>query len=62
MIGIKITAISTSRKIFIPQQIWKPIKKRVEKIVAVLTIYTALKLSHGNAYRMISVHTDKKIA
>ena len=37
MIGIKITAISTSRKIFISQQIWKQIAKHVEVNFAVLT-------------------------
>ena len=48
MIGIKITAISTSRKIFIFQQIWKQIEKHVEVNLAVLTIWTALKLTQGN--------------
>ena len=36
--GIKITTISTCRKIFNSQQICKPIKKHVEEIVVVLTI------------------------
>ena len=30
------------------QHIWKQIQKHVEKIVAVLTIEAALKLTHGN--------------
>ena len=48
-IGIEITTISTVRKIFISQQIWKPLKKHVEKVVAVLTIQPVLKLIHGKA-------------
>ena len=37
-IGINSTTISTCRKIFISQQIWKQIEKHVEEISAVLTI------------------------
>ena len=62
-IGIKITTISTFRKIFISQQIWKQTEKHVEELVAVLTIQTALKLTHGKALlQMISFHTGQKIA
>ena len=41
--GIKITTISTCRNIVIPQQLQKRIKWQVERIVVVITIYTALK-------------------
>ena len=37
-IGIKITTISTFRKIFISQQILEQTEKHVEELVAVLTI------------------------
>ena len=47
--GIKITTILTGRKIFISQQIWMPITKHVEEIVAVLTIWIVLKLTQGKA-------------
>ena len=46
-IGMKITTITTCRKIFISQQIWKQVEKPVEEIVVVLTNKIALKLTHG---------------
>ena len=48
--GIKITTISTCRKIFIFLNIFKKqIGKHAEELVAVLTIQRALKLTHGKA-------------
>ena len=46
---IKLTKISTFPRIFISLQIWKQIEKHVEESVAILMIYTALKLTHGKA-------------
>ena len=48
--GIKIITISTCRKIFIfLNRFKKQIGKHAEELVAVLTIQSALKLTHGKA-------------
>ena len=51
--GIEIKRNSTCCKIVISQQIWTRIKRQVEWIVAVLTIYTALKLIHVKAANLL---------